>query len=331
MRPLGRHHTAEMLRLALILITSLALSACSVLRAPMSMVEDRLQRNDDVFNRYGMDLDRIVIGDSRQTVHDLWGAPRNTQPSYPGFDVYLGIRNSEGHWRVLPGDYNDLKRTTPLIVQVSYVDDFVNAIFLFGQDAYGNSRAWCDDARHCAELFPYHLADGTAPPVNPMVVTVREPGFAPDVEPGEAQCELVVFPASGNEGWDRRLNFFELVISDRPKGFLSAGTYHVSRHAPGSLALSVWPNFEYSGDVKRESRDSWKNELDVDCQTGQRYFVEVSPEQGGLFTLDPGLRLSMLDEATALPSLAVKRAILSSSPGVPEAAPLLQGTAHLPR
>ncbi len=320
-----------MLRPALILLTSLALSACSVLRAPVSMVEDRLQRNDDVFNRHGIQLDRIAIGDSRQTVHELWGTPRNTQPSYRDFDVYLGIRNSQGDWRVLPGDYNELKRTTPLIVQVSYVDDFVNAIFLFGQDAYGNSRAWCDDTRHCAELFPYHLAGDEALPVNPLVVTVREPGFTPVTVPANNQCELVVFAGAGDKGWDRRLNFLELVVADQQKGFLSAGTYHVSHHLAGRLSLNVWPNFDYSGSVEREARDSWQNELDIDCEAGHRHFVEVTPEQGGLFTLDPGLQLWIRDEASAMSALAVKRAIVTSTPQAQAAAPLLQGTAHLRR
>lgn len=320
-----------MLRLALTLLLTFSLTACGVLRAPVSLVEDRLQRNDDVFHRYGIDLDRIAIGDRRQTVHDLWGAPRNTLPSYRDFDVYLGIRNSEGEWRVLPGDYNELKRTNPLIVQVSYVDDHVNAIFLFGQDAYGNSRAWCDDTRHCAELFPYHVAVDVPPPVNPLLVTAREPGFALPAAPAAQQCDLVVFAAAGDKAWDRRLNFLELLVGNTRKGFLAPGTYHVSRHAPGSLSLSVWPNFDYKGTLSRQARDSWDNELAVDCDAGERHFVEVVPAEGGLFTLDPGLRLSVHDEASALSALAVKRAIVTSSPRVPATAPRLQGTARLSR
>ncbi|MEM9400893.1 MAG: hypothetical protein AAGA44_00255 [Pseudomonadota bacterium] len=320
-----------MFRVFSILLSTLALSACGVLSAPVSLVEDRLQRNDDVYNRYGLDLDRVTIGDARQTAHDYWGVPRTTQPSYTDFDVYLGIRNSAGDWRVLPGDYNDLKRTTPVIVQVNYVDDYVNAIFLFGQDAFGNRRAWCDDSSHCAELFPYHVAGDDDAPANPLVVTVRDPGFEQASPLDRQHCELVVFATTGKQGWDRRLNFFELVIGERSAGFLSPGAYHVSRHTAGTVDLTVWPNFDYRGDIQREARESWRNSQSVDCQAGARFFVEVIPESGGLFTLDPGLRLSMRDEAAAVAALAVKRAIVPTTPPAPAVAPPLQGTAHLSR
>ncbi|MEM6512132.1 MAG: hypothetical protein AAF660_03885, partial [Pseudomonadota bacterium] len=62
-----------------------------------------------------------------------------------------------------------------------------------------------------------------------------------------------------------------------------------------------------------------------------RFFVEVIPESGGLFTLDPGLRLSMRDEAAAVAPLAVKRAIVPTTPPAPAVAPPLQGTARLSR
>ena len=284
----------------LILAVCLTLSGCGILTAPARYIDERLQRDDDVFNRYGLDLDEISVGDSRETVHEEWGDPRNTHPTYRDFDVYLGIRNSEGAWRVLPGSFDDLRRTRPLIVQVSYVDDHVNAIFLFGQDAFGNSRAWCDDTNLCAELFPFHNSTGDDAPANPLIVSVRETGFDVDERPGASQCELLVFAASEPASWARSLNFAELAAAGRPMGYLSPATYHVSRHPPGALALSVWPNFTYNGETRQAPRDSWQNTLDLTCEPGGRHYVEVGPAETGLFTLDPGLQVNELDESAAL-------------------------------
>ncbi len=291
----------------------LVLSGCGILTAPARYIDERLQRDDDVFNRHGLELDRVEVGDSRETVREEWGTPRNTHPTYHDFDVYLGIRNSDGDWRVLPGSFDDLHRTRPLVVKVSYVDDHVNAIFLFGQDAFGNSRAWCDDTSLCAELFPFHSSTSEDAPTNPMIVSVREPGFDVDERPDGSICELVVFTASEPASWVRSLNFVELVASNRSMGFLSPATYHVSHHPTGALALSVWPNFAYNGDSRQALRDSWMNTLDLSCEAGGRHFVEVGAADTGLFTLDQGLQVNEVDEASALPSLAVRRAIVSSS------------------
>ena len=298
------------MRAVVVAVLSMLVAGCAVVTAPYDALEKRLQRDDDVYQKHGVDLDEVRIGYSRDTVYEVWGEPRRTTPRYRDIDIYLAVRNDSGAWRVLPGDYNDLKRTTPLVVQLSYVDEHVNAIHLFDQTAYGNSRRWCDDVRLCAELFPFHSGDGD--PANPLIVTSRGSGFD-DRPVSEGRCEVVVFVSAADPDWSNRVNFLELRKDGQPMGYIVPDSYHVSSYEPGPLTLSVWPNVDYRGVIGYRSKSDWANDIALDCTERSRLFVQAGPQDRGFWMLDPGVELVMLDADRARDLLSDKRPILPST------------------
>jgi len=290
-------------------------TGCSVLSASYRAVEERLQRDDVVFEQHGVALERVQVGDARSTVHEVWGQPRRTKPRYDDIEIYLALRNESDDWRVLPGEYNDLQRTTPLVVKLTYVDDHVTAVHLIGQAAYGNSRRWCDDISRCGELFPFHVSDSHGALSTPFILTTSRSGF--DARPVRRdRCEIVVFPGAAVQS--PHINFIELRAGGDTIAYMGAETYHVSTHRVGPVELSAWPNDDYRGVVEYRDKADAYNTLTVDCAGGERRFVQVALLERGFLSSDVGVRLLELSEADGRNAVSGKRAIRSALTAAPE-------------
>ena len=290
-----------MARRLLLSLALLPLAACGLISAPMEALEGSLQRDDKVHARYGKDLNLVNVGDSRASVHSAWGSPRRTFPEYPEFDLYLVAKNSDQDIRVLPGDYNNLSRTSLYVMQVSYREEVVSDIRINRRLYRGSRRDFCDDDGWCAKMFTRHSVPGNDVITNPLVVAASEPGIAIESMVRRGACEIVVFPADSDSYWLNALVYAEVRYNQRPIGVFTADAFLRFQERPGDGTLQASKETRSGGGQLKVSDDA---AFEFQCEAGGRTYISVGSTKTGFWAVNRGTHIAEVSESEALQRLS---------------------------
>ena len=304
-------------RLALSALVLGSLSGCGLIeQAVVTPFDKAIDRTDDVFEEHSVAMDFVAVGKTtREEIRSAFGPPVPVTLSDPSMDVYAVLQDKNARRYVVPGQGKTLNRVNYAIVLLEFAeDDRLQSMGFMKTCTTPTGHSVRNFSFPCNPASDFEVIDLRAGlPVGDETLYLLS---LFDEKPAEQQtkafdrlsdrCSVYVFSREENEEWPRR---YLLSGPEHDHTVLGSNGYAHIEAAPGPIQLAVYPLDVWGNSAKLKSpagEESWDNELRLDCEAGQIFFVAVDYEQN-FWNTSNAVSLELVDEGIGRPAVEAKR------------------------